>query len=119
MSGPSLRKPGFLGQRMVDKGDEPQTARVRHDRLFEAGQGEAVDNRRGPVAKGREHTPIGGRRELDKPDGAPSGTKAFDNMPVVQIPAGQLIEPVRDDEDELLIISRLQGGEPGQLTLGP
>jgi hypothetical protein len=111
--GPSWRESGLLGQRMVDESDEPQTAGVRLDRRFETGQGEAVDNRRRPIVKGGEHIPVDARRQLDKPDGALPGPKAFDDMAVVQISTGQLIEPAENDEDKPRIFSRSHVSQPG------
>jgi hypothetical protein len=97
----SAGKPGFLSQRMVDQRDEPQSAPLGYDRLFEIGEREAVDYRRGAVGKfgQRRFTIIRGK--LDKLYNASAGPQAIDDVTVVQITAGQLIEPARDNKDEL------------------
>jgi len=76
-------------------------AMLFYDRLFEIGEREAVDYRRGAVGKfgQRRFTIIRGK--LDDLYNASAGPQAIDNVTVVQITAGQLIEPARDDKDEL------------------
>jgi hypothetical protein len=94
-------KPGFLGERMVYKRDEPQSAPVSQDRLFEIGEPEAVDYRRGAVGKfAQRHCTII-RAELDDLYRVPAGPQAVDDVTVVKITTGQLVEPARDDKDKL------------------
>ena len=94
-------KPGFLSQRMVDQRDEPQSAPVVVDRLLEIGERETIDYRRGAVGKfgQRRFTIIGA--QLDDLYRVPAGPQAVDDVTVVKITAGQLIEPAWDDKDEL------------------
>jgi hypothetical protein len=70
-------------------------------RLFEMGEREAVDYRRGAVGKfgQRRFTIIGGK--LDNLYRMPAGPQAVDDVTVVKITAGQLIEAPRDDKGEL------------------
>jgi hypothetical protein len=86
---------------MVDQRDEPQSAPLGYDRLFEIGEREAVDYRRGAVGKfgQRRFTIIGAK--LDDLYRVPAGPQAVDDVTVVKIPTGQLIEPARDDKGEL------------------
>jgi hypothetical protein len=94
-------KPGFLSERMVDERDEAQPAAVGFDRLVEIGEREAVDYRGGAVGKfgQRRFTIIWGK--LDDFYCVPAGPQGVDDMTVVKITAGQLIEPARDDKGEL------------------
>jgi hypothetical protein len=98
------RKAAFLCQRAVDKGDEPQAARLRRYHLLEIGKGEAIDNCLRAVGHTGEHrrvclcTPFG---KLDDPNEPAARTQSLDNVTVEQISAGNLIEPAGDDEDKL------------------
>jgi hypothetical protein len=86
---------------MVDERDKAQSAPVGQDRLFEIGEREAVDYGRGAVGKlGQRRCTIIGRK-LDNLYRMPAGPQPIDDVAVVKITAGQLIEPARDDKDEL------------------
>jgi hypothetical protein len=93
-------KPGFLGEWMVHERDEPQSAPVRYDRLFEIREREAVDYRRGAVGKFGQGRFTIIRAKLDDLYHVPARPQAVDDVTVVKITAGQLIEPARDDKDQ-------------------
>jgi hypothetical protein len=88
----------------VDKGNEPQAARLRRHHISEIGKGEAVDNCLGAVGHAGEHrrvclcTSFG---EFYDPNDPAARAQSLDNVTVEQISAGKLIEPARDDKDEL------------------
>ena len=81
-------KPSFLGEWMVDDPDEPQSAPMGEDRLFEIGEREAVDYRRGIVGESGQcgSTIIGGK--LDDLHRVPAGPQAVDDVPIVKITTG-------------------------------
>jgi hypothetical protein len=94
-------KSGFLGERMVDECDEPQAAPMGRDRRFEIGKRETVNYCRCAVGESRQcRCPII-RGKLDHFYCVPAGPQTHDDVTVVKIPTGQLIEPARDDKDEL------------------
>jgi hypothetical protein len=75
---------------------------LRGDHLLEFGKREPVDDDRGSVGScGERRCLIRVHRELDNPYPAPAGAQALDNVTVVEIAAGQLIEAARNDKDEL------------------
>jgi hypothetical protein len=93
-----------MRQRAVDQGDKPQAVRMRYHHLSEIGKSEAVDNCLRAVGNGGEHRPVRSRIpccKLDDSHHPATRTQALDNVTVEQISAGELIEPPRDDEDEL------------------
>ena len=93
-------KTGLLGQRMVNQGDQPQSVPMRGDRRFETGKGEAVDDRRGAVGKSRKYRRFAPRRELDDRHAAAAAAQPFDNVTIIEITAGQLIELTRNNENQ-------------------
>jgi hypothetical protein len=95
------RKAGLRGQCMVHEGNEPQTGRLRREGVFETRESKAVDDGDGLVGKGGKDGPIGFRREFEQLHRTPAGAQSLDNVAIVEISAGQLIEPARDGEDEV------------------
>jgi hypothetical protein len=83
---------------MMDEGDEPQATSLRYDHAFEAAKGKTVHDHNGLVGKGGKGRTIRLRRKLDHPYRAPSGGQALDDVTVVEISAGELVERARDDE---------------------
>ncbi len=73
---------------------------MRCDCLLESGKGEAVDNRRSPIGKRGKRRTVRLGRKLDDLYRAPMGAQALDNVTVVKISAGELIETAWDDENE-------------------
>jgi len=99
--GPLRLVPGearLLSQRVVDEGDEPQAMSLPCDHLFETVKGKAVHDHDRPVGKCGNRRTIRPRRKLDHPYRARPGDQILDNVTVVEISAGELVEATRDDE---------------------
>jgi len=85
----------------MNEGDEAQSAPVGHYSLFEIGQREAVDYHRDTVGKFGQQGCVIVRDKLDDPYGAPAGPQTLDDVAIVKVAAGKLVEPARDDKAEL------------------
>jgi len=96
-----FREARLLGQRVVDKGDEPQAASLGRNHLCETRKREAVDNRCGPARYCGKRRRVRRRPKLNEPDRATARPQALDNVPIVEIAAGQLIEAAGNNKGQL------------------
>jgi hypothetical protein len=86
---------------MVNQEDQSQAVPVCGDHRLETGKSEAVDDRRGAGGEPDKHRRVWLWGEFYNPYPATPGAQPVNDVTIIEIPSGQLIEATRNNKNQL------------------